>query len=74
MWWAVHIFFLVGFRNRVLVMLNWMWSWLTFQRGARLITGPVGPLPPIKTIDEHGALVMPPASKTIEVSEAPPPS
>ena len=56
MWWAVHIFFLVGFRNRVLVMLNWMWSWLTFQRGARLITGPVGHLPPITTIDEHGVL------------------
>jgi NADH dehydrogenase len=74
MWWAVHIFFLVGFRNRVLVMLNWMWSWLTFQRGARLITGPVGPLPPIKTIDEHGALVMPPAGETIAVREAPPPS
>jgi len=74
MWWAVHIFFLVGFRNRVLVMLNWMWSWLTFQRGARLITGPVGPLPPITTIDEHGALVMPPASETIAVRESPPPS
>ena len=74
MWWAVHIFFLVGFRNRVLVMLNWMWSWLTFQRGARLITGPVGRLPPITTIDEHGALVMPAAGKTIEVSESPPPS
>jgi NADH:ubiquinone reductase (H+-translocating) len=59
MWWAVHIFFLVGFRNRVLVMLNWMWSWLTFQRGARLITGPVGPLPPITTIDEHGVLLHP---------------
>jgi len=73
MWWAVHIFFLVGFRNRVLVMLNWMWSWLTFQRGARLITGPVGPLPPITTIDEHGGLIMPPASKAVEV-ESPPPS
>ena len=56
-WWAVHIFFLVGFRNRVLVMLNWMWSWLTFQRGARLITGPVGVLPTITTIDAHGVLM-----------------
>ena len=72
MWWAVHIFFLVGFRNRVLVMLNWMWSWLTFQRGARLITGPVGELPPITTIDEHGGLVMPRASETVAVSESPP--
>ena len=54
MWWAVHIFFLVGFRNRALVMLNWMWSWLTFQRGARLITGTIPALPAITTIDEHG--------------------
>jgi hypothetical protein len=34
----VHIFFLVGFRNRVSVFLQWAWSYLTFQRGARLIT------------------------------------
>jgi NADH dehydrogenase len=63
MWWAVHIFFLVGFRNRALVMLNWIWSWLTFQRGARLITGPIPALPPITTIDEHGVLMVPPAPK-----------
>jgi len=71
MWWAVHIFFLVGFRNRVLVMLNWMWSWLTFQRGARLITGPVGPLPPITTIDEHGDIPLPSAAKTVELRDLP---
>ncbi|MEO6776941.1 MAG: NAD(P)/FAD-dependent oxidoreductase [Kofleriaceae bacterium] len=74
MWWVVHIFFLVGFRNRVLVMLNWVWSWLSFQRGARLITGPVGHLPPITTIDEHGALVMPAVAKTIELADSSPPS
>jgi len=38
-WLAIHIFFLIGFRNRVLVMINWAWSYFTFQRGARLITG-----------------------------------
>ena len=37
-WLSVHILFLVGFRNRILVMLQWAWSYLTFQRGARLIT------------------------------------
>jgi len=36
---AVHIAFLVGFRNRVLVMFHWAWSWLTSSAGARLITG-----------------------------------
>jgi NADH dehydrogenase len=39
LWWAVHIFFLIGFRNRLLVMFGWVWNYLTFGRGARLITG-----------------------------------
>ncbi len=39
LWWAVHIALLIGFRNRVLVLFSWGWSWLTFRRGARLITG-----------------------------------
>lgn len=38
-WAVVHIFYLIGFRNRVLVMLEWAWAWLTYQRGMRLITG-----------------------------------
>jgi len=38
-WMAIHIFFLIGFRNRVLVMFQWAYSYLTFRRGARLITG-----------------------------------
>jgi NADH:ubiquinone reductase (H+-translocating) len=38
-WIFVHIFFLIGFRNRVMVLLEWAWSYLTFGRGARLITG-----------------------------------
>jgi len=37
-WLGVHIFFLIGFRNRVLVILQWAWAYVTFQRGARLIT------------------------------------
>jgi NADH dehydrogenase len=38
-WMGIHIFFLIGFRNRVLVMFQWAYSYLTFRRGARLITG-----------------------------------
>ena len=38
-WLFVHLIFLIGFRNRVAVLFNWMWSYLTYQRGARLITG-----------------------------------
>jgi len=37
-WTFVHIFFLIGFRNRILVMIQWAWSYLTYGRGARLIT------------------------------------
>ena len=38
-WVTVHIFFLIGFRNRISVLANWMWTYFTFSRGARLITG-----------------------------------
>lgn len=38
-WLLVHIFFLIGFRNRLIVIFNWAWSYFTYQRGARLITG-----------------------------------
>ena len=37
-WTFVHIFFLIGFRNRILVMIQWAWSYLTYGRGARIIT------------------------------------
>jgi NADH:ubiquinone reductase (H+-translocating) len=38
-WVTVHLFFLVGFRNRLSVFFSWAWTYLTFNRGARLITG-----------------------------------
>ena len=44
LWGVVHLFFLIGFRNRLAVFLNWVWAWLTYGRGARLITGPLPPL------------------------------
>ena len=37
-WCVIHIFFLIDARDRVLVAFNWLWDYLTFQRGARLIT------------------------------------
>lgn len=43
-WLAIHIFFLIGFRNRLLVILQWAWAYVTYERGARLITGEVKPL------------------------------
>ena len=37
-WSIIHIYFLIGFRNRLIVFINWLWSYLTFSKGARLIT------------------------------------
>jgi len=41
LWGAVHIFFLIGFRNRLAVLLNWLWAYISFHRSSRLITGPM---------------------------------
>jgi NADH dehydrogenase len=38
-WLFIHIFFLIGFRNRITVFIQWAWSYFTYERGARLITG-----------------------------------
>ena len=37
-WSLAHIYFLIGLRNRFVVAFNWFWDYITFQRGARLIT------------------------------------
>ena len=39
LWSVAHIYFLIGFRNRLAVALHWLWNYVTFQRGTRLITG-----------------------------------
>jgi NADH dehydrogenase len=38
-WLFIHITFLIGFRNRIIVLIQWAWSYFTYERGARLITG-----------------------------------
>ena len=45
-WSAAHIWFLVGFRSRILVGIQWLWNYLTYQRSARLITGDDTPIKP----------------------------
>ena len=42
LWSIAHIYFLIGFRNRLAVALSWAWNYVTFQRGTRLITGVTG--------------------------------
>ena len=39
-WLFVHIFFLIGFRSRLTVLIQWLWAYVTFESGSRLITGP----------------------------------
>jgi len=45
LWIVVHVAFLIGFRNRAIVLFEWAWAYFTSKRGARLITGDVGRLP-----------------------------
>ncbi len=46
-WAFIHLFFLIGFRNRILVFLQWAWAYFSYSRGARLISQPPeGPHPP----------------------------
>jgi NADH dehydrogenase len=40
-WLFIHLLFLIGFRNRALVLFEWAWSFVSYDRGARLITGPL---------------------------------
>ena len=42
-WSFAHIWFLIGFRSRIAVTVSWLWSYLTYERGARLITGEFAP-------------------------------
>jgi len=62
-WLMVHIFFLIGFHNRFVVIFNWAWSYFTYQRGARLITGRRLSLFPRKEIVENERKVQPGAGE-----------
>jgi NADH dehydrogenase len=54
-WTFVHIFFLIGFRNRIIVMIQWAWSYLTYGRGARLITSETPCVPPLPAVTAPAA-------------------
>jgi NADH dehydrogenase len=43
-WLFVHIWYLIGFKNRIVVMITWAWSYFTYRRGARIITRDAAPL------------------------------
>jgi NADH dehydrogenase len=46
LWSIAHVWFLIGFRSRLAVTINWLWNYLTYQRSARLITGDIANAPP----------------------------
>jgi NADH dehydrogenase len=69
MWWAVHILYLIGFRSRLFVMMQWAWHWITFQRGTRLITGPVPSLPPVRDLRPDGTIAPPRAAEIVALEE-----
>ena len=47
-WLFAHIYFLIGFRNRLFVMVEWAWAYFTYERSARVVAEPAGPavMPP----------------------------
>lgn len=61
-WLFIHVWFLIGFRNRVSVLLNWAWNYITYRRGARLITGEhaFAELPRLAAKAEHASSPAPP--------------
>jgi len=55
LWSAAHIYFLIGFRNRIAVSIDWLWSYFTFERGSRLITGDIPAAPAEAPVASHPA-------------------
>jgi len=47
-WLVIHLIFLVGFRNKIAVLFQWFYSYVTYKRGARIIASPEAPAPPGK--------------------------
>lgn len=52
-WLLVHIYFLIGFHNRIVVLLEWLWAYVSFSRGARLITGQSRSVVPVQEGLDH---------------------
>jgi NADH dehydrogenase len=65
-WSVAHIYYLMGFRNRAIVALNWVWSSLTLQRGTRLITGITGS----RMADMATCISSPAANKTDDTASS----
>jgi NADH dehydrogenase len=67
-WLLIHLIYLVGFRNRVVVLITWAWSYLTYRRGARLITGYGAPDALEALRIQHEASAPAPSDKTVHTA------
>ena len=65
-WVFVHLWFLIGFRNRLVVFVDWIWSYLMFRHGARLITG--------RQLEPATRAAPPPAPRSSDGAAPPPPA
>ena len=63
-WLFVHVLSLVGFRNRVVVLIEWAWAYLTFQRSARIIVSSTVPREPYPVASARTPIVPPKESVT----------
>ena len=63
MWLFLHVFFLIGFRNRFAVMFEWFWAYLTRERSARLITGDAEELVDARHSTSAAPIAIPPKGK-----------
>jgi NADH dehydrogenase len=73
LWCIAHVYYLIGFRNRLAVVLNWAWNYFTFQSGTRLITGLHGPAPDVRKGVDAGPQVGPKAGPREAPQPAEPP-
>ncbi len=72
LWLTIHIFYLIGFRNRMLVMLHWVWSYLNWERRARLITGITRPVVVEPAMAEDAEMA--PAPESVSDGKSPVPT
>jgi NADH dehydrogenase len=66
LWLIAHIWFLIGFRNRVVVMFDWAWAYWTFERHARIVTGDTARREPRPSVSRPAA----PAPRALRAPKA----
>ncbi len=71
LWGLVHVYFLVGLRNRLSIMFDWLWAYLTYRSGTRLITGSPAPSAEVRKIESAPVRVDSPGSLIPAVAERP---